>query len=553
MFRKIIVSSIVAAFTVASVEAADQIVRNAKIYTANINQEFVDAMAITNGKIVAIGTEEAVNQELENDTQIINARGRLVLPGFIDNHNHVFEALNESGGGCQLRFSRNLSQQRRRLRRCKRGFVAGDWILGAGHDFATVLDDTRTPLEILDEVFPDNPVVFLEQTSHSVLVNSLALAAANIDANTPNPQGGKIMRDEITGLINGVLVDNAGDIVSEIAANNLPNAFNLNFDGLLRGIRQLNRRGITTVGDGRLYWRRGWYEVWEAVRDDGLLTVRASLRPWVYPDIENDQEQLDFFASVFQNNTDNLLITNQVKMYSDGLIGNGTAKLGEPYAQTFFDDCPLGLNYIPQSKIQFWLDELDELGYGAHIHTIGDGGITETLNAIAAVRNSGSTQDYTLTHVELMKPSDVSRFVSLDVDADIQIGSGVLASNHSEEAELIGPRANSLLFYPLRELSDAGANVVLSSDWDVNPLNPLVAISESVVNSAEGLPNILAAIDAHTINAAQALGLESVTGSLELGKSADFVILSRDITRIKARKIRRARVRSAYLQGNRVF
>lgn len=540
-------------FSISLSQAAELVVLNANIYTANSNQDFAEAMAISNGKIIALGSEAEINSEINAGTQIINARGRLVLPGFIDNHNHLFEALSDAAGDCTLTANRNLSQQRRTLRACKANLRRNDWLRGAGYSEEELLfNEPRKPIDILDKIFPNNPVVIISNTSHSVLVNSMALAAANITETSPNPQGGKILKDE-SGKLTGMLMDNAGDIVLELADLNLANQFDTHFVALRRGLRALGRNGITTVGDGRMYWRRNWYEVWQEMEDLGLLTVRASVRPWVYPDIANDQEQLDFFRSVLQNDLDRLLITNQVKMYSDGASEVGTAKLGAPYAEPIFADCPHGLNYIPQNKMQFWLSELNKIGYGAHIHAIGDGGITESLNAIEAARSEGSEQIYNMTHLSIMKNSDISRFKALDVDADIQV-QGQLNRDHRFELEQIGAsRANEITFFPVRKLFDAGANLVLSSDWDVTSLSPFASIAEAITNPAIGLPNILDAIDAYTINPAKALGLDALTGSLEPGKSADFIIVNRDITRSNIasnpRRIRRARVQRTYLQG----
>jgi len=533
---------------------ADLILTEAKVYTANPNALFAEALAIKNGKILAVGFASEIMQFQGSETKTVNLKGKQVLPGFIDNHNHLFEAASEAGGHCELSPEATPSEQIPYLRSCLNDSVPEQWVIGWGHTIDLTLSEEEqySPLEIIDQVFRDRPVIIMEQTSHSMWVNSVALELAGITADTPNPQGGKIMKDPETGELLGILVDNAGDIVMEQAWNSLRNKFSKSYDGLLNGLHEVARYGITTVGDGRLYWKRGWHDVWKAVEKDGELTARVSLRPWVYPHLKQ-HEQLKFFKDVYQPNKDSLLIIDQVKMYSDGIIVNGTAKTLSPYNFTYFIESPYGINYIPQKQMTNWLKVLDKLGYGAHIHAIGDGAVRETLGAIETVRKSGSKRAYTMTHLEMISPSDLHRFTALDVDADFQVGSDYLGNaNHSWATQLIGTkRAHKLM--PLGDVFETGANITLSSDWNVNPINPLVGIANAVKLKDKGLPSVQDAIDAYTINAAKALGLEAVTGSIEVGKSADLVILDREIINRPPEAIKQAKVIRTILQGQEVY
>lgn len=544
-------------FGVAAVSTSnipDTVIVNGNVYTANPSERYAQAIAIHDGKIIFMGATRDVLELADDDTDVIDAKGRQVLPGFIDNHNHVFEAASEAGGSCELSPEATAVAQLPFLKLCKEDAEPNQWVIGWGHtiDLILVEDSELTPLEVIDSLFPHQPVIIMEQTSHSMWVNSVALELAGIDKDTPDPQGGRIMRDEDTGESLGILIDNAGDIVIEQAWNSLNNKFAKSYNGLLNGLHESTENGITTIGDGRLYWKRGWYDVWKAAESAGELNVRVSLRPWIYPHVAK-KEQLAFLKKVHSSEKESLLIVDQVKMYSDGILINGSAKLIKPYHFTYFPDSPYGFNYIPQKQMESWLTSLNKIGYGAHIHAIGDGAVRETLNAIESARKAGINRKYNMTHLEMVDKADVNRFKALNVDADYQIGSDYIGNgDHDWAIPFVGKKRSHNLM-PLRQLYDSGANVTLSSDWNVNPLSPLAGIANAIKLKKHGLPSVEAAINAYTINAAKALGLTQVTGSIEVGKSADIVILDRNILGKKARDIAIAQVTHTILQGEVVY
>ena len=236
---------------------------NANVYTADLNNPYAQAIAISDGDIIFVGTTEKSLSLVDDETEVIDVRGMQVLPGFIDNHNHVFEAASEVGGDCELSPELTPVEQLPLLRACKKEAEPNQWIIGWGHSIDSTLeqDSEFTPLEVIDSVFAQQPVIIMEQTSHSMWVNSVALKLAGIDKNTANPQGGVIMRVGDSEELLGILIDNAGDIVIEQAWNSINNKFSKSYDGLLNGLQQSTQNGITTIGDGRLYWKRGWYQV----------------------------------------------------------------------------------------------------------------------------------------------------------------------------------------------------------------------------------------------------------------------------------------------------
>ncbi|TQV87416.1 amidohydrolase [Aliikangiella coralliicola] len=538
----------------AQLKMADLALIDAVIYTVNEKQPFATAVAIADGTIIYVGENDGLEDFIDDQTKVISLRQQMLLPGFIDTHSHIFEGASQVGGNCQLEKNANLKEQIPSLKICRQNISKkGAWVIGHGFQLDALMDHQLkiTPIRLLDEVFPNNPVVIMEESSHAMLVNSYALHLAKLNSSATPPPGGRIMIDPDTREPNGILFDNAGDIVMEIAWNSAPDVFNQSYAGLLAGMNEVIANGITTIGDGRMYWRRNWYEVWQQALKDDQVKVRTSIRPWIYPELSMSK-QLKFLEEIYQPDPEELLIVNQVKMYADGVLHFGTAKLSQPYQTSWQTDIPSGLNYIPPDQLSAWLKQLNKIGYGAHIHAVGDAGINEALNAIEQSRKQGSQQKYALTHLEMVNDKDIARFKSLNVDADFQAGAEFFG-DHSWVYNLIGKKRASKLL-PMRKIFDTGANVTFSSDWTVNPLNPLVAIANSTrLKHTSGLPNIHDAIKAATINGAKALGIDKITGSIEVGKSADLVVLSDDITQLSPQQILETEIVITILQGEVVY
>lgn len=205
--------------------------KNGTIYTSNEKQDIVEAVAVKEGKIIFVGSNKDVEEFINEDTKVVDLQGRFILPGFVDNHNHIFEAKSPAAGNCSVSPDASLQKQRSYLKACKKGVKDGEWISGTGFSLEALLKDMdekseqQTPLQVLDELFPNNPVLIMERTSHSVWVNSKALELAGINKDTKDPQGGRIIRDSETGEPFGILYDTAGDIVMEKAWNSQPNLF----------------------------------------------------------------------------------------------------------------------------------------------------------------------------------------------------------------------------------------------------------------------------------------------------------------------------------------
>ena len=189
---------------------------------------------------------------------------------------------------------------------------------------------------------------------------------------------------------------------------------------------------------------------------------------------------------MYSSDKSRLLLVDQVKMYSDGIVINGTAKTLAPYLDTYLTDSPYGINYIPPEQMKDWLVALNKIGFSAHIHAIGDGAVRESLDAVEHVRKLGSDKPYTLTHVELIDQQDIPRFRQLGVSADFQVGSDYVAQhNHEWAIAFLGARRAKAMMN-LNAILRTEANITLSSDWNVHDINPLVGISNSLIMGKTG-------------------------------------------------------------------
>ena len=545
---------------------ADLILRSGAIYTVDSKNPSAEALAIEDGVLVYVGPNQGVQAFQGPATRVIDLGGRMVMPGIHDSHVHLLEANHAAAGTCLLPSGRPLASHIPRLQQCAPNQVGTDWVLGFGHSIFDLLDHLANggvpPRTILDQAIPDRPVAILEETSHSVWANSLALTAAGFETGTPDPPGGVILRDPSTGQPNGVLLDGAGEILMDLALAPNPVLDELNDQALFDGMALMSRHGITSVADARAYWRRGYVEAWQRAEAADSLTVRAVVGLWGYPYLD-DTEQIAALGSMFSNDPASKLRFSQVKIYTDGEISHTTAALLEPYL-AFPLAGDLGLEYFDPSRLTRYISELESVGFDFHIHAIGDRGVRHALDAIAAAEAancSGATRGarcgdrrHRLTHIELVHPDDVPRFSELDVIADIQMSSPYVEPQHLFDNELVlgRPRIEERL-WRLRDLHDSGARVVLSSDYDVGDLSPFKGMERALTRGEQSLPNVDAAIRAYTINPAYLMRQEDRAGSLAVGKIADLIVLDQNLFEVDLSTLGTTRVLLTLLGGQEVW
>ena len=521
---------------------------NGKIFTVDETNIWADAILIDGNKILFVGSNSDAENIAHKNAVKIDLQGKVVLPGFHDVHMHPMEV-----GSTTTVFSLNEEETNPEnyISAIKKAAAENPnvaWIIGFGHSINSLLEANRNPLEIIDEAVSNRPVIIMEQTSHSMWINSKGIELAGITAQTTNLQGGIIVKDN--GVLQGILVDNAGDVVFQKAVASLNDA-----DGEYQGmveyvLPELAKYGITSVSDARTYWKRNQHKTWKKLADDDELTARFNLGLWAYP-TEDDATQITTLKNLFSNDENSLLKINQIKLYADGITHNTTAALHTDYKEDYFNQpTNNGLNYFTESRIAKYISALEATGFDFHIHSIGNRGVTEALNAIE--QSATSAGRHRLTHVEMITAADLNRFKTLNVTADAQVGGQFTQPQYwSDNDHLLGSDlADNQV--PIKSLKEAGARLTLSSDWNVSSLNPFIGIQKAVTRAPQNI-SLEEAIKAYTINGAYTMRQEDKVGSLKAGKLADFVVLDKDIFTIQSNLINQTKVVLTVFEGEEIF
>ncbi len=522
---------------------------NGNFYTVNPSQEWAEAMLVEDGIIISIGMKDVVEEAADAQAKIVDLGGKFVMPGIHDVHMHPLEASSSNFDFIIGDEVLDPEQYYDDILAASNAKPGNDWLLGWGHYIHTVVEANRNPKDILDDVSTTRPIAIMEQTSHSFWVNSKALELASITIDSENPVGGVIMRDE-NDEPNGILVDNAGNVLLDMVLLPSPEREQKDYDGMVDfGFPELAKHGITSFSDARTYWKRNHHKTWQKLADDGYLTARANLGIWVYP-ADEDDGQIESIKALYEADNSDLLRRNQIKVYIDGIVPNTTAAMHDDYKFDLFGEMTNnGLNYLTQERLEKYITALEPLGYDFHIHAIGNRGIHEALNAI---ENAGSSSGrHRITHCEIIDPADLPRFAELNVTADCQVAGDFTNPDHWHDNDEFIDVALSNNLVPIKSLLEHNARVTLSSDWDVSTLNPFVGLQNAVTRAPQNI-SLAEAIKGYTIHAAYVMRQEDRVGSLEAGKEADFIVLSQNIFEIPATDISKTTVVTAYLQGEKI-
>lgn len=526
------------------------------IYTVDSARSWAKAMAVSKGKIVYVGTPKGAEAFRGKGTAVVTLEpGQMVMPGIQDSHVHLLD------GGmdalkCDLLELKTPEQVIEKLKEHIAAHPEEPWLLAAG--WAPPLYPDGNPNKAdLDKISPDKPAYLVSQDGHSGWVNSAALKLAGIDRNTPDPPRGRIERDPKTGEPTGTLRELAMNLIEDI----VPKPPDAVWEKTLSDVqKKANGLGITSIQDAYIIPRT--LKIYHALASRGELTVRVQCA--LYADAGKPDSQVDEFIAFRKKYTvGDMLRVSSVKFFADGGMEGHTAALIEPYT-----DRPHfhGEVYWPMDRLVALGGVADKAGFQLHIHVIGDKAAQTALDAIAAIRKANGFNDTRpqLAHLELVSPADIARFRELEV-----IGNFSPFWHYSdswiEESTLpvLGPERTGRL-YPMQSFFDAGAVVSAGSDWPVSSLNPFeamqVGITRQPINDPSApawipservtLPEILAA---YTINGAYANHLEQISGSLETGKAADFIILDRNLFGTPVHEIGKTRVLRTFLDGKEVY
>ena len=546
----------------ASEGKADVVLQNGKIYTADPTRSIAQAIAFNGNTIVAVGKDEDMAPLIGATTQTMDLQGKLVLPGMIDTHIHpIFGAVDRlkcSLAGVPAR----TDALKPVIQACLAKEPGGPdkWFEAVQLDnygfSATALD--------LDSIESARPLVLEGNDGHTAWVNSRGLELVGIAAATPDPPGGKIVRD-VSGTPTGAFIDNATALVlDKIPEPSVEERAALTAAEL----KNMSAYGLTSLMDA--YVTPAEALVWRRLFDAGKLSMRVRTAIYVGdPSDDSDQSVARLIAASKAGDVDpDFLRAGVVKVFADGVMEYPaqTAALLSPYLDA--DGKPtnnVGKLYFDPLRFARLVARLDAAGIAVHVHAIGDRAVRESLDAFAFARKANGTTDnrHQIAHLQLVDPADFSRFKEFGVIADMQLEWAKRdASLEAPTEPYLGANRYRYL-YPAGSLHAAGAMIVGGSDWDVSSYNPFRAMQHAVTRSERGMGHeplnideripIGTAIDAYTINAAFAMKQDATTGSLEVGKRADLVILDRDILSVDSETIEDTGVLATYLDGCLVY
>jgi predicted amidohydrolase YtcJ len=532
---------------------ADVVLRNGEIYTLDDSRTWAEALAIDGGRIVFVGADEGVHAYVGSDTRLVDLEGRMVLPGFHDSHVHAVSGGIELGQ-CNLSGLSTRDGLFAAIEECAARTPDDEWLVGGGWDIPLFPDGNPRKSD-LDRLSPDQPAYLSSADDHSAWVNSRALDIAGIDATTKDPPNGRIERDPKTGEPTGTLRESATALVEKHLP---PLAPEEPVEGLKRALRMANGFGITSLIEADA--NEPYLEAYAALARSGELTARVRVSMTV--DETKDESQVDDLVRMRGRYQAEGIRADAAKIFADGVIESGTAALLEPY---------LGfghrgdLNYAPE-VLDRLVARLDEEGFQVQVHAIGDRAIRETLDAFEKARAANGPRDsrHHVAHIELSHPDDILRFRSLGVVANVQ---PLWAYRDTYITDLTEPQLGaerSRWLYPIKSLADSGDVLAAGSDWSVSSMNPLDAIQVAVtrrdLTAGEGPPWIPEErVDLDTILAAYTRGgaylqhQETLTGSLEVGKRADLIVLEKNLFEVPETEIHRVRVLLALLDGKEVY
>ncbi|HEU0002415.1 MAG TPA: amidohydrolase [Ktedonobacteraceae bacterium] len=530
---------------------------NGTIYTMDAAQPRAQAIAIdtTSGRIIAVGSNDEVRRVGDRNAQVIDLRGKAMLPGFIDAHIHL---LSEAYRSYYINAERCASEDEvaEMVRQRAAQTPAGQWILG-GQWYRGLWRDQRFPTRAsLDDAAPQHPVALWSKDGHLLWVNSLALQRANISAATPEPANGAILRDS-DGNPTGVLQEQeATSLVYNVIDRHDPKLTRHLVEGKLQ---ELQRSGITSIHDIE---DNEALRLFQQLRDEGILKTRVQmiLPRHVLPELREIGLQAGF--------GDDMLRLGGIKIFADGTLGSQTAAMLDG-----FEGNPdnRGILAIPEQEMRETVSAAAEMGISIAIHAIGDRAARVALNSIELAQrqlaNAGTDAQartaklrYRLEHVQLIAPEDLQRMQRMGVIASVQPFHAVADRDVAER--YWGQRHRRA--YAYRTMQQMGIPLALGSDAPVETFDPLrILYAATARNDTETrqrppwLPNqalpLAQALWAYTLGAAYAGAEEDSKGSLTAGKIGDAVVLREDVLSVPQEKMPENGVQATILGGNVVY
>jgi predicted amidohydrolase YtcJ len=530
--------------------SADLIITNAKIWTVDKARPNAEALAVLGERIVAVGSAAEVDAWHGPQTKVLDAQGKLLLPGFNDAHVHFVD-----GGDhlqeVQLKGAATPEEFARRIGERAKTTPKGEWVTGGDWDEQKWSPASLPTKALIDPVTPNTPVWVNRYDGHESLANSVTLQLAGITAKTPDPPGGEIVHDA-QGNPTGVLKDAAQDLVVRVMPPMTP-------AHRMRAIHQAMDHaasvGVTSVQDMNPSYDD--VKAYAELEEKGALTVRIYAAPmetgW------RDQARIGIRRAFGTP----LLRMGAVKGYADGSLGSETAYFFDPYTDAPDKHGLLSDEMHPVSAMQQRLRGADAAGLQLCVHAIGDRAISMTLDIFTQIEKANGKRDrrWRIEHSQHMAAKDFVRYAKLGVIASVQPYHAIDDGRWAEAR--IGPERVKRT-YAFRTFLDNGVRLAFGTDWSVAPLSPVWTVYAAVTRATldgknpdgwvpEQKLTVAEAIEAYTMGSAYAEFQEKEKGSITPGKLADFVVLSDDLFKIPPAAIRNVKIEATFLGGKLVY
>ena len=536
-------------------EKADMVIINAKVLTIDKVNPSAQAIAIKGEYIIAVGTTSQISAMIDKGkTKVIDAHGRLVIPGFNDAHVH-FGPLDPDY--IELRYTTDPSVITKKVKEQVARSQPGELIKGGHWEHEMFLDKKWPTKELLDNASPVNPVILSRADGHSVLVNSFVLKASGITKSTPDPFGGTIQKDSVTGEPTGILKENAMELIKSGETKRVRTAKEEKASmwyGYLLALKEARELGVTSVqvpGSAD-------FEAYEKLQKVGELTCRIDIGKSLTADpilLKNYLKLKEEYPK-----EGNWIRFGYLKGFMDGTIGSGTALMFEP-----FNDNPStsGLALIQYDEMEKMIITADKMGFQIGVHAIGDKGNNWVLNAYEKAEKVNGKHDsrHRIEHAQTLQPSDIPRFAKLGIIASMQPTHCISDKKFCEKR--IGPeRAKGA--YAWKSLADAGTIIAFGTDYQVEPLNPMEGLYAAVTRKdrlgedgegwhPEQKIKMDEAIKFYTLGSAYSQFMEDRKGMIKKGFLADIVIVDKDLLIIPENEIMKTKVDYTITGGRVVY
>jgi predicted amidohydrolase YtcJ len=564
---------------------ADTAYRNGYVYTVDAHDDVQQALAIKDGHIVYVGTDAGLAPFLRGNTQVIDLRGRMLMPGLVDGHMHPLQ-----GGAALLKCSLNyaqldLAQMQARIQAClddSRAREPEGWL-----EVVNWFQEGMMPAGVtvnratLDALKTTRPIIVMSSFGHTSLVNSRAIAIAGLTAQTADPLAGKIGRDA-AGSPTGLLDDAAQDLVNDKLP---PATAEDDLNSARAALDAMRRQGVTTFLDAMAV--PPTLAAFDRLQRDGALTARAHFAVLITPPEGRDPKTATARAVALARRYDGGAITaragvtvRNVKLFLDGVIS--APALSGAMLQPYFAAPAAGGGggwapsqnrgpdvYFPAPLLRTLLIDVAAAGLEPHMHADGDRAVHEGLDGIQALREAYPGKDIrcAIAHDEIVDPNDFPRFRQLNAIPVLSFQWEKPASDTVDNAQDYLGSARFKYMEPAGVLAAAGTRIAYGSDWPVDPLDEWFALKVAVTrtNSPRSDPKYrgrlsedpgltrAAALRAITMNSSYELHQDLATGSLEVGKLADLIVLDRNVLNIPAEQIADTRVLQTVVGGHVVY